>query len=54
MSKTAISQPQSQAGILGVNAGTNMGGHKFEPKGFVFVSVLIILLVKVLDKIIAG
>jgi len=48
MSKISVSQPQSQAGILGVSSGTNMGGLKFEPKGFVIVSVLIILVVKVL------
>ena len=54
MAKETIMQPQSQAGILGVNAGTNMGGHKFEPKGFVIVSIIAILLVKILDKIIAG
>ena len=54
MAKLTVNQPQSQAGILGVNASTNMGGHKFEPKGFVIVSVMIILLVKILDKVIAG
>jgi len=54
MASQTISQPQSQAGILGVSAGTNMGGRKFEPKGFVIVSVAFVLLIKVLDKIIAG
>ncbi|MFH0927622.1 MAG: hypothetical protein V1822_03515 [Candidatus Micrarchaeota archaeon] len=53
MAQQTIAQPQSQAGILGVTSNTNMGGHKFEPKGFVIVSIIAILLVKILDKIIS-
>ena len=54
MASQTIAQPQSQAGILGVSSNTNMGGHKFEPKGFVIVSIAFVLVIKILDKIIAG
>lgn len=54
MSKTTISQPQSQAGILGVSANTNMGGHKFEPKGFVIASIIFVLAIKIADKMLSG
>ncbi|MFH1306891.1 MAG: hypothetical protein ABIH83_04535 [Candidatus Micrarchaeota archaeon] len=52
-SKATIQQPQSQAGILGVSANTNMGGMKFNPKGFVVAAVLFVLILKIIGKIIS-
>ncbi|MFA5108034.1 MAG: hypothetical protein WC492_00670 [Candidatus Micrarchaeia archaeon] len=54
MASNTIQQPQSQAGILGVSSNTNMGGLKFAPTGFVVASILFVLVIKILDKIIAG
>ncbi|GEM_PF-809297 len=53
-SKMSIAQPQSQAGILGITSGTNMGGWKFNPRGVVVFSILFVIVVKILDYLIAS
>ena len=54
MANTTIQQPQSQAGILGVSSGTNMGGMKFPPQGFVAGAILIVIIIKIIGKVIAN
>ena len=50
--KTQISTPQSQAGIFGVSAGTNMMGWKFSPRVIVAFAILVVLFIKVLDYVV--
>jgi preprotein translocase subunit Sec61beta len=52
-SRMTINQPQSQAGILGITSGTNMGGWKFNPRGVVVFSILFVIVVKILDFLVA-
>jgi len=54
MAKMTIQQPQSQAGILGVSSGTNMGGIKMNPRVFAICAIFLVLTIKILDKIVAG
>ena len=53
-SRLSVSQPQSQAGILGISSGTNMGGWKFNPRGVVVFSIVFVIIVKILDFMIAN
>ncbi len=50
--QTQISTPQSQAGIFGVSAGTNMMGWKFSPRVIVAFAILVVLVIKVLDYVV--
>ncbi len=50
--QTQISTPQSQAGIFGVSAGTNMMGWKFSPRVVVAFAILVVLVIKVLDYVV--
>lgn len=53
-SRMSISQPQSQAGILGISSTTNMGGWKFNPRGVVVFTMLFVIVVKILDILVAA
>lgn len=52
--KLSISQPQSQAGILGVASNTNMGGWKFTPQIVVAFAIVFVIVVKILDFMVAN
>ena len=51
--RISISGPQSSAGILGITAGTNLGGWKFNPRGVVLFSAIFIVVVKIIDILLA-
>ncbi len=53
MDRINVSGPQSSAGILGISAGTNLGGRKFNPRGVVLFAAIFIIVVKVLDILLA-
>ena len=47
LNRESISGPQSSAGILGITAGVNIGGQKFDPRAVVVFALLFIIVVKV-------
>ena len=46
-------QIQSQAGILGISANTNMGGYKIDPKAVLSFTLAFIIIVKIAGRILA-
>ncbi len=50
--RLSVNQPQSQAGILGISSYTNMGGWKFNPKGVVVFTAVLLIVVKILDVLV--
>ncbi len=50
--RSSISTPTSSAGILGITAGENLGGLKFDPRGVIIFVALFIVVVKVLHYVV--
>ncbi len=51
MSKKSVAMPMTGAGIIGLGGEKELSGIKIDPKIIIGVSILLILTIKILDKL---